>query len=300
MTYEKADVYTRITNRIITDLEQGVRPWMQPWNSEKAGARILRPLRHNGVPYRGINIVMLWAESIERGYKYPTWMSYRQAQELKGQVRGGEKGALVVYADRIIKTEANEEGYDEERAIPFLKGYTVFNVAQIQGLPEQYYRKPESPAEPIAQRIEAAERFFANTGAHIRHGGDRAYYAQGSDHIQMPPFEAFRDAESYSATLAHEATHWTKHPARLNREFGRKRFGDEFYAQEELVAEMGAAFLCADLGITPEVREDHASYIASWLKVLKDDKRAVFTAASHAQKATDFLHRFQPALQVAS
>lgn len=299
MSNEKTDVYNRITNRIIADLEQGVRPWMKPWSSEKAGPRIMRPLRHNGVPYRGINILMLWAESIDQGYEYPTWMSYRQAQELKAQVRKGEKGALVVYADRIVRTEANDDGEDEERSIPFLKGYTVFNVAQIEGLPDQYYAKPQAICEPLAQRIETAERFFTGTRAYIRHGGDRAFYAQSSDHVQMPPFDAFTDAESYSATLAHELTHWTKHPARLNREFGRKRFGDEGCAQEELVAEMGAAFLCADLGITPEVRDDHASYIASWLKVLKDDKRAVFTAASHAQKATDFLHSLQPALGIA-
>jgi len=299
MSSEKADVYTRITNRIVADLEKGVRPWMKPWSSDKAGERITRPLRHNGVPYKGINVLMLWAESIERGYDCATWMTYCQAQELKAQVRRDEKGTLVIYSDRVTKTEANDEGEDEERSFRFMKGYTVFNVAQIDGLPAQYYGKPEAPAETTAQRIEAAERFFSGTGARIRHGGDRAYYSQGSDHIQMPPFEAFTDAQSYSATLAHELTHWTKPAIRLNREFGRKRFGDEGYAQEELVAEIGSAFLCADLGITPEIREDHAAYIACWLKVLKADKRAIFTAASHAQKAADFLHQLQPQQAVA-
>jgi antirestriction protein ArdC len=132
---------------------------------------------------------------------------------------------------------------------------------------------------------EHAERFFAETEATIRHGGNRAYYSLGSDHIQMPPFEAFRDAKSYYATLAHETTHWTRHPSRLERGFGRESWGDEGYAREEPVAELGAAFLCADLGITPEVREDYSACIACWLEVLKGDKRAIFQAAAHAQRA---------------
>jgi antirestriction protein ArdC len=143
------------------------------------------------------------------------------------------------------------------------------------------------------QRIERVESFFAATGAVVRHGGNRAYYSISTDHVQMPPIEAFRDAESYYATRAHETTHWTRHKSRLDRDFGRKRFGDEGYAIEELVAELGSAFLSADLDLTPEVRDDHAAYIASWIKVLKDDKRAIFSAASHAQRAADFLHGLQ-------
>jgi antirestriction protein ArdC len=151
-------------------------------------------------------------------------------------------------------------------------------------------------AEPVldrVQRIAHAEAFFAATKADIRHGGDRAYYNVSGDFVQMPPFEAFRDPENYYATLAHECTHWTRHEKRLERDFGRKRFGDEGYAMEELVAELGSAFLSADLELTPEVRDDHAAYIDNWLEVLKRDKRAVFTAASHAQKAADFLHGLQ-------
>ncbi len=144
------------------------------------------------------------------------------------------------------------------------------------------------------QRIEPADQFFANTGADIRHGGNQAYYAAEPDYVQMPPFVSFKDAESYCSTLAHEMTHWTKHPARLNRDFGRRKFGDEGYAREELVAEIGAAFLCCDLGITPEPRDDHAAYLDHWLNVLKDDKRAIFQAAAHAQRAVDFLHGLQP------
>ncbi len=152
--------------------------------------------------------------------------------------------------------------------------------------------------DPV-QRIAHAESFFSATGADVRHGGNRAYYVIGSDCIQMPPFESFRDAESYYATLAHETTHWTRHPSRLERDFGRKRFGDEGYAREELVAELGAAFLSADLNITPEVRDDHSAYIESWLKVLQIDKRAIFLSAAHAQRAVDFLHNLQPSAEAA-
>src|SRR5208283_4221419 len=149
------------------------------------------------------------------------------------------------------------------------------------------------PALPIARRIEAADKFFAATGAEIRHGGNRAYYAEGEDFVQMPPFETFVDAESYAATLAHECCHRTKPGKRLARDFGRTRFGDEGYAKEELVAELGSAFICADLEITLEIRDDHAAYIATWLAALKNDTRLIFTAASHAQRASDYLHGLQ-------
>jgi|TARA_R110002074_G_scaffold326124_4_gene496436 antirestriction protein ArdC len=291
----KADVYTRITDKIVADLEQGVRPWFKPWNAEHAAGRITRPLRFNGTAYNGINVLMLWASAVERGFAAPIWMTFRQAKELGAHVRKGEKGSLVVYANTITRTETDPEtGEEEDRDIPFMKGYTVFNVEQIEDLPPHYYAVAEPQLDPVA-RIDRAEGFFAETRADIRHGGNQAYYAIGADYVQMPPFEAFKDAESYYATLAHEMTHWTRHKTRLDRDFGRKRWGDEGYAMEELVAELGAAFLAADLEVTPEPREDHAAYIGSWLKVLKEDKRAIFSAAAHAQKAADFLHGLQPA-----
>ncbi|MCG7983360.1 MAG: zincin-like metallopeptidase domain-containing protein [Candidatus Thiodiazotropha lotti] len=289
----RQDVYTRVTDKIVADLEQGVRPWMKPWNAEHAAGRITKPLRHNGQAYNGINILMLWSASVTEGYSAPIWMTFRQAKELGAHVRKGEKGELVVYANTITRTEENTNGEDVEQTIPFMKGYTVFNVEQIEGLPSHYYQLAEPVLDPV-QRIEHAERFFAATEAEIRHGGNQAYYTMGSDRIQLPPFESFRDAESYYATLAHETTHWTRHPSRLDRDFGRKRWGDEGYAQEELVAELGSAFLSADLVLTPEVRDDHTAYIESWLKVLRQDKRAIFTAAAHAQRAVDFLHGLQP------
>ncbi|MBY5361934.1 zincin-like metallopeptidase domain-containing protein [Rhizobium leguminosarum] len=207
-------------------------------------------------------------------------------------VRKGERGSLVVYASTLHRTDRDEASGEEiERDIPYMKGYTVFNVEQIDGLPEQYTPPAQTILDPV-QRVDHADAFFAATGANVRHGGNLAYYTQGEDRIQLPPFEAFRDAESYYTTLGHESIHWTKHKNRLDREFGRKRWGDKGYAAEELVAELGAAFLCADLTITPEVREDHAAYIDNWLTILKGDKRAIFTAAAHAQRAVDFLHRF--------
>jgi antirestriction protein ArdC len=288
----RADIYTRVTDKIVADLERGCRTWLKPWSVQHAAGKITRPLRVTGEPYNGINILMLWSDAVTKSFSCPTWMTYRQANELGANVRKGEHGSPVVYANRITRTETNSNGEEIENEIPFLKGYTVFNCEQIEGLPERFY-PTAPPALPTADRIACAECFASSTSAEIRHGGNRAYYSCGSDHVQLPPFECFRDVESYYATLLHELTHWTKHETRLNREFGRKRWGDEGYAAEELVAELGAAFLCADLGITPEPREDHAAYLASWLKVLKNDKRAIFTAAAHAQRAGDHLHSLQ-------
>jgi antirestriction protein ArdC len=219
-------------------------------------------------------------------------MTYKQALELKAQVRKGEHGALVVYADRVTKTETGENGEAVEREFAFMKGYTVFNVEQIDGLPAHYYAHPVNPL-PACDRMSLAEEFITGTGAAVHHGGNQAYYAPARDSIQLPPFEAFKDRESYYGTALHELTHWTRHPSRLDRDFGRQRFGDPGYAREELVAELRAAFLCADLGITPEPRDDHAAYLGHWLEVLKADKRAIFRAAAHAQRAADFLHGLQ-------
>ncbi|OHV80303.1 ArdC family protein [Ensifer sp. LCM 4579] len=283
------DVYQRITDRIVEQLEAGVRPWHQPWG---ANGCAMRPLRHNGVPYRGINTVLLWMEAAANGYGSPFWMTYKQSQELGGQVRKGEKSTLVVYAGAIEKTEEGENGEEIEQRIPFLKGYCVFNCDQIDGLPDQFWPKIE-PVEP-KERIAHADAFFANTGAEVRVGGNKAFYSITDDYIGMPPFEAFESAESFVSVLAHETSHWTRHPSRLDRDFGRKTWGDEGYAMEELVAEISASLLCADLGIEDKPREDHAAYISSWLKVLKNEKRAVFQAAAHAERAVTFLHSLQP------
>ena len=288
----RADLYSRVTEHVIADLEKGVRPWLKPWSAGNTAGRVGLPRRHNGMPYRGINVLVLWGDALDKGYGSSTWMTFKQALALGGHVRKGEHGSVIVYADRIIRTETDERGEDVEREIPFLKAYSVFNVAQIDGLPAHYYADADQKADK-PKLIEAAERFFSATGAIIRHGGDQAYYSPGADVIQLPVPEAFRDAESYAATKAHELTHWTSHPQRLARDFGGKRFGDVGYAREELVAELGAAFLCADLGIALEPREDHVAYLGHWLRILREDKRAIFSAAAHAQRALDFLHGLQ-------
>jgi antirestriction protein ArdC len=290
---DRQDIYQRVTNAIIADLEKGVRPWHKPWHADHAAGRINRPLRANGQPYKGINVLMLWASAAAQGFAAPVWMTFRQAKELNASVRKGAKGSLVVYADRMTKTETTGDGEEAARDIYFMKGYTVFNVEQVEGLPAHYYAAAEPVADPV-QRHGQAELFITHTAADIRHGGNRAYYAPQPDYVQVPPFPSFKDAESYYATLAHELTHWTSHASRLDRSFGSRGFASDGYAREELVAEIGAAFLCCDLGITPDTREDHAAYLQHWLTVLKSDKRAIFHAAAHAQKAADYLHGLQP------
>lgn len=200
---ERIDVYAKITDRIIADLEQGVRPWMKPWNAAKTIGRITRPLRHNGTPYSGMNVLLLWSEGVARSFTSPMWMTFKQSVELGAAVRKGETGSIVVFASRFTKSEVNGNGGEVDREIPFLKAYTVFNVAQIDGLPDHYYHR-SVPVLDTVERIAEVDRFFKNTGAVIRHGGDLAFFNPASDHIQMPEFQSFRDAESYYATLSHE------------------------------------------------------------------------------------------------
>jgi antirestriction protein ArdC len=292
---ERGDIYARITERIVADLEQGVRPWVRPWSAAHATSRITRPLRHNGEPYTGMNVLLLWSEGMARGFVSSTWMTFKQAVELGGHVRKGESGSIVIYASRFTKTETDAHGGEVERDIPFLKTYSVFNGEQIEGLPDHFHRPPGPVLDPI-ERIEHADRFFANTGAVIRHGGTAAFYSPSTDHIQMPPFETFRDAASYVAVLSHESVHWTADPRRVGRDLSRYAKDRSERAREELVAEIGSALLCADLGIVPELepRPDHAAYLGSWLSVLSNDKRAIFAAAAHAQRAVAYLHGLQP------
>ena len=232
----RQDVYSRITSQIVAELEKGVRPWVKPWNAEHAAGRITRPLRHNGQPYSGINVLSLWMSASAQNFAAPIWMTFRQALELDAHVRKGEKGSLVVYANSITRSEHDEKsGEDVEHEIPFLKSYSVFNVEQIDGLPEIYYAKAAPTLDPVA-RIDHAEKFLHATGAVINHGGNRAYYSHSTDAVQMPPFESFRDADSYYSTLAHELTHRVGAKSRLDRDFGGHRFGSNAYAQEELVA----------------------------------------------------------------
>lgn len=287
MATTKTDLHQAVTDRIVSAIEAGTAPWLKPWTSTGPTGR---PLRSTGEAYNGVNVLTLWLDSQEKGFSSSYWFGFQTALKMGACVRKGEKGSAIVYANKMVKTETSPTtGEEQTRAIPFLKQSYVFNAEQIEGLPEHFYAAAQPQERIIEDRDQRLDSFFAATGADIRHGGARAFYRPSDDFIQMPNFEDFHAAEHYYATLAHEMTHWTKAPNRLDRDMGKKSWGDAGYAMEELVAEMGAAFLCADLGITPETREDHASYIASWLQVLKNDKRAIFTAASKASAAAEYI-----------
>lgn len=288
----KTDIYETITQKIIDDLEKGELTWRKPWNSEGLGGNVHRPLRWNNIPYTGINTIMLWATAAEKGFLSPYWMTFKQAIDLKAHVRKGETGTHVVYADKIVREEKKDDGSTDRQQIPFLKLYTVFNASQIEGLPDTFIKQPEIVNINPETRIEEYDRFFTNTKANI-FTGSMAAYIPSTDRIEMPPFERFESASTYYATLAHELTHWTCHPNRLARDFNAKRYGDAGYAKEELVAELGACFLGADLGFQPVTPEDHSAYIQAWLGVLKNDKRFIFHAASHAQKAVEYVAALQ-------
>lgn len=254
-----------------------------PWTSS---ASVSRPLRHNGEAYSGINVLLLWSEAMARGFQSSTWMTFRQALALGGCVRKGETGSTVVYAGASARAETNEAGGEQRRRISFLKAYTVFNVEQIDGLGEAQALAPAPTVNP-GMRVSEVEAWFAALGVDVRHGGGSAFYRPSTDQVQMPAFERFRDARSYYATLGHECVHWTGHAARLARDFSRST---QAYAREELVAELGTAFLCADLGLALEPREDHAAYLDHSLEVLRGDKRFIVSAAAHAQRAVAWLH----------
>jgi antirestriction protein ArdC len=283
------DIYAEVTNKIVTQLAQGVRPWQQSWATSGRSAFPVM-LRANGEAYTGINVLLLWSAYQEKGYAQRRWMTYKQAQTLGAQVRKGEKSTMIVYASSFKKTVEDAKGDEKEKNISFLKSYLVFNIEQIDGLPGHLFETFKAPtAKETKKRIAAAEAFMNDVGATVKFGGDSAYFNYMSDHVGMPNFEAFKTSEDYYATFGHELVHWTGHKSRLDRTFGTS--GTDEYAREELIAELGAAFLCAHLGIAAEPREDHASYLKHWLKVLKDDKRAIFKAASMAQKAVDDLRK---------
>lgn len=287
------DICEQITTRIIAALEQGVTPWVPSWRGQS-----IMPRRQCGLRYRGINVLILWAEAETRGFRSPFWMTFKQALEYGACVRKGERGTGIVYANRVTRTEAGENGEDVERSFSFLKGYTVFNADQIDGLPDRFL-PPVSQAQQSSawDDYRDALAWFEAIPAEVRHGASSPLYIRSEDRIELPSRESFRSPLAYLATRAHETVHWTAPESRLNRDFGRERWGDEGYALEELVAELGAAFTLADLGLTPEIHEDHAPYLDHWLKVLKRDSRALLTVAAKASDALEYLCTFQPASQ---
>lgn len=294
MAVTKSDLYQVVTDSIVAKLEAGVTPWSPSWSS----ARASRPLRSCGLPYNGVNVLVLWLQAMESGYSSPYWLTYKQAEKLGGQVRKGEKSTRVVYwgsfgADKGKESgDGDGDGESKKSGGVFLKSYCVFNACQVDGLPAHFY--PSTPDLEINQgeRLEVVDAWAQSTGATITeapHG--RAFYSRSDDAVVLPPFSHFSSPEAFASVLAHELVHWSGAAGRLDRQFG-KRFGDRAYAVEELVAELGAAFVLADLGVCSVPRDDHASYLASWLQVLKSDKRAIFTAASAASKAAEFLGSF--------
>lgn len=292
-TKNRTNLYDEITNKIIGELEAGRVPWVQPWGTSAAKAPLAMPNNAaTGRGYSGVNILILWGAVIEHGFPGQSWLTFRQALLLGGNVRKGELGTTVVYADRFIpedeKIRAREAG-DDPRAIPFLKRFTVFNAAQCENLPEEVaIAAPPQEPDLIEPRVEA---LIKATGIDFRIGGNRAFYAPTHDYVQVPPPQAYFEPINWHRTALHELGHASGHTSRLNRDMSGS-FGSKTYAFEELVAEMNAAFCCASLGIVPTVR--HADYIGSWLEVLREDNRAIIRAASQASKAADYLLGFAP------
>lgn len=276
-------LYETITNDIIVELEKGVAPWVKPW--EDGGGMPLMPYNAaSGHRYRGVNVLLLWRASHMKGYRHPAWVGYHQAHELGGYVKKGEKATVVVYASTFIPRDERNKPEEEQKRVPFLKQRDVFNVEQTANLPDHLTRSPEP--KPLPEAIDAVDGFLRTIGANVLHGGNRAAYSPHFDLITLPEPEKFRSAPDYYATSLHEHTHWTGHKSRLNRDFSG-RFGDESYAAEELVAELGAAYLSATLSIPGKLQ--HAEYIGNWITLLRHDARAIFTAASRATDAANFL-----------
>ena len=297
-TIHQPSLYSQVTDRIIAELEQGIVPWVQPWGSGEGSAGLGLPRNaRTAKAYSGINILLLWDAVIRGGYASQSWLTFKQALELGGCVRKGEKGWTVCYADSFIpkdeKERASKDGGDPQ-AVPFLKRYTVFNVAQCDGLPDSVSPPPTPDHE--RELVPRAEALIAATGASFQTGGEIACYIPKLDAIRVPPQTAFHDQINYYRTVFHELGHWTGHATRLARNLTVK-FASDGYAREELVAELATAFVCASLGIVPTVR--HADYLGNWLQVLKKDARAIFKAASMASKACDYILAFEQRTLVA-
>jgi antirestriction protein ArdC len=282
----RPSLYHEVTSRIVAELEQGRFPWVQPWGRATAGVGLPRNAV-TGRRYSGVNILILWGAVIEKGFLSQRWITFKQAVGTGGSVRKGERGTTVCYADRFIpKSEAERsvQDGDEPAAVAFLKRFSVFNIAQCEGLPDDL--AVEAEPLPKCEIVPHAERLIKATGADFRIGGEQAFYEPAHDFIQVPPQPAFHEQINYYRTCFHELGHWTGHVSRLGRDLSG-RFGSAVYAREELVAEMANAFVCASLNILPTVR--HADYLGTWLDVLRQDDRAIFRAASQASKAADFI-----------
>ena len=291
---KRRDIAQEITDKIVERIEEtgGDLPWRKPWKSKA----IAHPCRHEGIGYRGINHLILSLEAFARGFTSPYWMTFKQAKEYGGAVMKDEKSSRVVYfgtvgkpeGDGVAKPTASPSG-EEGRAYRFLKGYAVFNASQIEDLPDRFYPSEEE-LDTGSRPIPELEAFFRKLPVAVVQGGERACYRELTDDILMPDISRFDEPKRYYATLAHEHVHSCGVKGRLDRECFARYHGDiKARAEEELIAELGAAFISAELGLTPDHLDDHAAYLASWLKALKSDKRYIFRAAADAQRAADWV-----------
>jgi antirestriction protein ArdC len=280
----KRDLYAEVSARIIAELETGTAPWIKPWSATPGANTPCNAVTNR--PYSGCNVILLWMTKAA-GYRMPRFLTFKQALDLGGHVRKGERGTKVYFVKQLeIHDDADEER--STRLVPMMREYTVFNVDQCDGLPVSVTTgKPIRVRNPDT-RDDLADQFLRSTGADVREGHGEAYYVPSRDFISMPAFEAFNGADHFYSTAFHELTHWTGHRSRLDRDL-KNRFGSRSYGAEELVAELGAAFLCAEFGFDGDLR--HAGYIGHWIELLKADKRAFFTACSQASKAADYLRR---------
>jgi antirestriction protein ArdC len=296
---DRSTLYEEITNKIIAEFEAGRLPWVQPWGTSGVQAPLGLPKNAaTGRAYSGINVLILWAAVVERDFPVQSWLTFKQAVALGGHVRKGERGTTVVYADRFIPDDVRDRAHqkgEEPRAIPFLKRFTIFNVEQCEGLPDGI----AAPVAPVDTSLilPQVEELIRATGADMRIGGDKAYYDVAGDFIRVPPPQAFNEPINWHRTAVHELSHWSGAASRLARDLSGS-FGSKLYLQEELCAEISAAFVCAALGIVPTVR--HADYIGAWIDHLGEDCRAIVRAASAASKAADYLLAFRDRLGAAA
>lgn len=286
--FQRADVYSRVTAEIIAAIEQGAGEWRAPWFHN--GTSIARPTNiSSGKRYRGINTLALWAAGYAAGYSDGLWGTYKQSQDAGAQVREGERSTTVVLWSEIqVSQQVDNEVDDDGHRRMFARAFSVFNIAQVDG-----YERPATPELPEAERLAHAEAFIANLGIKTVFGGSEAYYRPSADTVFMPPFTSFRDTVSFYGVWLHENGHASGVKHRLERDLSG-RFGSAAYAAEECCVEILSGLVLADLGIAHHPRSDHAAYVASWFKVLKDDPKVIFTAASKAQKEADWMHAQQP------
>lgn len=277
------EIVSELTESLIAQIEAGTAPWLCPWSRDPM--QLPRNAR-TGREYSGVNVLILWSTAIEREYHDSRWLTFKQALDLGGNVRRGEKGTRVAFWRFVTREEVRADGTKTEKRIPIARTYTVFNAEQCDGLDLEAPPALETFAHDDVAGADAARALARTVGAVVHEKGERAFYSRATDAITVPALERFRTPADFAATLVHELVHWTGAPSRCDREFGA-RFGDDAYAFEELVAEMGAAFACAHVGVRGELQ--HAEYLASWARVLRADRFALLTAARKAVEAVEYL-----------